>query len=470
MTHLIAQGRPWDAWFEGLASDTELRRCVTLRPDPLTDLHSGSPVAACEQLRDAWRNTYTPSDEHLAVIRQLLERARLNAARRIVTAQAFETAIYSQSPVIPQDQEIWGLCGLAGVGKTAAVKAVVRALTPAAQALISPSVLVAPRPAIHATIRAQHAASSVLQSLANPLFTTGRKSVRPAEMANHLRQWLYNQATQLLLVDELQSMTRSEQSSTLIANLLTELNELGPSLVYIFNYSLGHKLLRRPQEDKDRLLVKTLVLNPLASTDPHWHRVVSEHTRIAPKLFNIDAERDAPELYRLTAGLHRLLGDLLLHACHIAWPSTVARSVSMADVRAAYRSGLYASHRDDVEALQSLAFNGRLRESRKDLVCPFADGAGDRGLAETPTRRTAHPLTPTPAAVHMFKSALTMEERSVLAALRGDAANKPTGAAARSATVTRLPRQKRPTAETLLAGARLLTEPHAQPKSTTKKE
>lgn len=340
MSYLKTQASPWEVWFEGLSSDTELRRRVTLRPDPLTALHRESPVAACEQLREAWRNTYTPSDEHLAVIRQLLERAQFNAARRIVTAQTFETAIYSQSPIVPQDQEIWGLCGLAGVGKTAAVKAVVRAITPDAQAPMSPSVPVAPRPAVHATIRSQHSASSVLQSLANPLFTAGRKNFKPVEMANHLRQWLYAQGTQLLLVDELQSMTRSEHSSTLIANLLTELNELGPSLVYIFNYSLGHKLLRRPQEDKDRLLVKTLVLNPLANTDPHWHWVVSEHTRVAPELFDIDAGRDAPELHRLTAGLHRLLGDLLLQACRMAWPLKVARSVSMTDIRAAYRSGV----------------------------------------------------------------------------------------------------------------------------------
>lgn len=445
---------PWKTWFEGLATDEGLRHRITLRTGALQGLVHDSPVVACERLREAWKRTYIPSTGHLAVIRQLVDRVRVCAEVRIPSAGDYEAAIYSRRPILLSEQEVWGLTGLAGCGKSSAMKALLRALQPDEPRWITPGVQASIEPVLHIAMRAQRSASPVLRALANPVFVAGRKNIPPAELSQHLRQWLYVQGTQLLLVDELQALTRGENSTTLIANLIGELNELGLAVVYIFNHSLGHKLMQRPQEDKDRLLSKCLSLMPPRVSDPNWPLVVDAYVAVADGLIAIDAERDAAELHLLTAGLYRLLGFLLLGACRIAWPSKVGRAVTMADVRAAYQAGTYASQRDDVEALRSLHFNARLSAVRRDLRSPFADQAQAAVAGGASLQAPLLQPPPPAAAVHLMESALNVEERQVLKQLRSKADVQPMKPA--SATITKFPSRKRMSADALLAGAKLL--------------
>lgn len=454
MSESTQQAHPWLAWFDGLATSQDLRNRVTLRVEALEGLGSDSPVAACERLRNAWKKTYIPSTEHLVVIRQLVERVRICAEARLPSVSTYEASIYSRKPILLPEQEVWGLTGLAGCGKTAAMTALHRVFQQGVQSGLSQSVQAPIQPVIHITMQAQRSANPVLRTLANPMLTTGRKAIHTPELVEHLRQWLYIQGTQLLLVDELQSLTRGENSTTLIANLLTELNNLGLAVVYIFNYSLGHKLMQRPQEDKDRLLAKGISMTPPRVEDPTWEPVVAEYVRLASGWINIDANRDAAELHRLTAGLYRLLGFLLLGACRIAWTSTVSRPATMVDVRAAYQSGAYASQRNDVEALRSLYFSEQITGKRRnDLRCPFPDHTPPPSANADATPREQVVIPPA-AAVHLMETSLNVPERRVLAELRAQSTLPSTAKA--SATVTQLPVRKAVSAQALLAGAKLL--------------
>lgn len=453
MSSPIVHRQPWLDWFKGLETDVGLRQRVTLRPDTLTGLAKDSPVAACERLRQAWLGTYIPSGDHLAILRQLVDRVRLCSASRLPNVRDYEEAIYSRSPIVASEQEVWGLTGLAGVGKSSIVKALQRALQPVEATCISPLVQARIRPVQYIAMHAERSAGPVLRALANPAFVVGRKNIPAADMTQHLRQWLYTQGTQLLLIDELQALTRGERSSTLIANLISELNSLGTAVVYVFNHSLGHKLMQRPQEDKDRLLAKCLSLKPCPADAPSWQHVVEAYVGVADGWIDITAARDAAELHALTAGLYRVLGFLLLGACRTAWQSRVGRPVTMTDVRAAYQSGLFASQRADVEDIRSLSFSGRLSEQRKDLRSPFPEPFKPK--REPHDRAPAHTGVPPPsAAVHLMETALNQDERKVLKLLR--AQDAPTVVDKKSATVTKLPRRAPLSVEALRAGAKLL--------------
>lgn len=453
MSSPIVRNQPWLGWFKGLDSDEGLRQRVTLRPDTLTGLAKDSPVAACERLRQAWLRTYIPSDDHLVILRQLVERVRLCAASRLPSVRDYEEAIYSRAPIMAGEQEIWGLTGLAGVGKSSIVKALQRAVRPDDTMCISPLVQARIQPVQYIAMHAERSAGPVLRALANPVFVVGRKNIPAADMNQHLRQWLYMQGTQLLLIDELQALTRGDRSSTLIANLISDLNALGVAVVYVFNHSLGHKLMQRPQEDKDRLLAKCVSLKPCPADAPRWQHVVEAYVGVADGWIDIAAARDAAELHALTAGLYRGLGFLLLGACRTAWQSRVDRPVTMTDVRAAYQSGLFASQRADVEAIRSLSFSGRLSEQRKDLRSPFPEPLQPkRERHDRASAQTGFP--PPPAAVHLMETALNQDERKVLKLLR--AQDESVSVTKKSATVTKLSRRAPLSAEALLAGAKLL--------------
>jgi len=464
--------RPWDVWFSGLETDEGLRAKVTLRPDHGLSLVGKSPTIACDELRSVWKQIYLPSNQHLGVLRKLVDRAWRNASHRFPCARTYEDAIYARSPLLPLEPEIWGLTGLAGVGKSSLIRALVRGLQPPEGFCLASSVPTCSRPVVPLTLTAQRSSQAVLCRLANPVFVGGRTNISPAGLVQHLREWLFAQATLLVPVDELQSMTRSESATTLIANFLTELNELGPYVVYCFNYSLGHKLLKRPQEDKDRLLANCLRLDAPARDDPHWRDVIAEYVRAAPGHFELVPDRDGPELHRLTGGLYRLLGMLLLESCRQAWPSSITRRVSMAEVRRAFQSGAFASQRADVEALQAINFSASERERHRDLVCPFTDvslspGGAVVGNPLSGLRAATTPTAPTAAAQHAVESALTLEERGVLAALRG-AAGQAASAGRKAATVTKLPRSGPISAEALMAGADLLSPARAKDRSVHK--
>ncbi|MGC3987823.1 MAG: ATP-binding protein [Pseudorhodoferax sp.] len=454
---------PWLSWFNGLDTDDGLRARVTHLAEAPQGLERDAPVVACGRMLDAWKATYIPCTAHLATIRQLVDRVRLNAMSRIKSVGDFEAAVYAQSPVVHFDQEIWGVTGLAGCGKSSATKAFVRALSSGEKGSIAQSVLVPIEPVVRIEMQAQRSTKPVLESLANPVFVAGRKKIAPDEMLQHLRKWLYSKGTQVLLVDEMQAMTRGTQSTALIANLLGDLNSLGPAVVYVFNYSLGHKLMTRPQEDKDRLLSNCLTLDPPSADDRHWHAVVKEYVRLGSGLIRIDSARDALTLHRLTGGLYRLLRILLREACRSAWPLKVGRAVTMDDVRAAYQSTAYASQRGDVEALRSLHFSGLLTRKRRDLVVPLPGSTPSTAPDKFVEVKPLVDQPPPAAAVHLMESALNADERRVLAKLRAPL-DEP-AIARPSAKVTRLPRRSAIDAESLLAGARLLSDGKLQEKA-----
>nr|WP_315238040.1 ATP-binding protein [uncultured Albidiferax sp.] len=447
---------PWIHWFDGLDTDDGLRDRVTHLVTAPQGLSRDAPVVACGRILDAWKATYIPCAAHLAFIRQLVDRVRLNAMSRITSVSAYEASIYARSPVVQSDQEIWGVTGLAGCGKSSATKAFLRALSSGVKGGIAPGVQAPIEPVIRIEMQAQRSTRPVLRSLANPVFIAGRKNIAAEEMSQHLRQWLYAKGTQVLLVDEMQAMTRSHQSTTLIANLIGDLNSLGPAVVYVFNYSLGHKLLTRPQEDKDRLLANCLTLDPPLADDRHWQAVLDEYVRLGSGLINIDTKHNAHALHQLTGGLYRLLRILLRDACRIAWPLKVDRAVTMDDVRAAYQSRAYASQRGDVDALRSLHFSGLLSEKRRDLSAPFSGPMPSTEGGKIAATKPMFNQPPPAAAVHLLESALNADERRVLSKLRASP-DMPT-VAKPSTNVTRLPRRPTVNAEALLAGARLLSD------------
>jgi hypothetical protein len=336
------------------------------------------------------------------------------------------------------------------------MSALARLLAPPASSATSlPGVLIQARPVLHIKLRSAITASALFRSLANPLFTAGRTNIKPEELRSNVWQWLNAQSVLLIVLDELQFLSRSDGASVNVANLIAEFLELGIPLSYVCNYSLGHKLKARHQEDTDRLLLHPdLVGTP---SDEHWAKVVAEFLNVCPELFEIDAKLHAAEFGRLTAKLYRLLGTLLGEACRLAWANGIIRPVTMADVRAAVGSRGYARPRETVEDLKLLPFSVAVRKRRRDLVCPFEDLTSALPADRTSSPKETMRPNQSPAAVHQYESAIHAPGRQLLRDLNRPAANSGEGES-KGASVTRQRRKGPVTAEDLLAGAKRLSE------------
>ena len=137
------------------------------------------------------------------------------------------------------------------------------------------------------------------------------------------------------------------------------------------------------------------------------------------------------------------------------------------DVRQAYRSAAFSSHRKDVEDLASLAVSGLIAQQRADLVCPFTPAKGlQRPISHGRAIGNVETDTIPPAA--MLESTLSIDAKKTLRVLRQSADQPlPPNDAAK---VTPLPRRSTISAQTLREGAELLRSTLAKPKlSSTKR-
>ena len=254
------------------------------------------------------------------------------------------------------------LTGLAGSGKSQLLKALGRLMPERASftgidgtkfKLESHRVL---------TVKVKGAVSVILESL------TGQ-SGGIHELTNVARKQAYRDGWAFLGIDEFQFLTQSDKANTKLTQVLMSVCYLGIPVVYAANFSMLHKLIRRNQEDRQRLLGNVWGLFPESPNSRDWVSMLEWHKSIAPDVFTFDAVADADAIHQLTGGLNRAENKLLGVAFRRALES--GRTVGLPELEAAYKSRDYAAYRADIELLSKLPFSTVLQKANKDLWCPF---------------------------------------------------------------------------------------------------
>jgi hypothetical protein len=458
----------WLAWFSQFESNESIRLAAHQSAIPVSNLGLLSTDEACQKLDEAWKTVFVPGPQHVQILRSLLDQAQGYARSRYPTINDYNRQRCAGLFSTPSTQPIRCLTGLAGVSKSSLARAFERIcrLQPSPEFLSDGQRLVI-YPVRQLEIDGQPSVRGILKSVANPVALAGRAMAGVAGLMEHVSDWFMATATSTLVVDEMQFFTQSSSASTKTSQLIMTLANLGPPLVYVANFSLVKKLMLRPQEEKDRLLAAPMVLTPPLADDPWWTAALEEYLSVAPSTFKFDAAANALELHRYTAGLFRALRQLLLQA-HREARTRARHDVSMDDVRLAYRSRTYSTHRKDVEDLASLSVSSLMEGKRPDLVCPFTE-------LRTTTRPTTKSLPqqwPTPvsspvdAPAAMIESTISASAKATLRDLRR-AANLPPNERI-NAKVTRLPKRTAISAESLLKGAQALREAVKAPRRSSK--
>lgn len=458
MSRQAAQQDHWTGWVKPLGDRAEVASSARLTPACLHGLRRDPPEVACARLRTAWKSIYLPDDDRVDLLVRHIERAMAFARTRYPSQSQYLHERYEGiAPLNEEDRpDVWCVTGLAGASKTETMAALGRLLQPqGVQAAEGFGVVIQPRPVQHLKIEARQSLEQVLASIANPLFLAERRRLTVKELRDHLKDWLHAQFTLLIVLDEIQFLTRSDTASTQSVNLIAELSALGPPLTYISNFSLCHKLMGRKQEEKDRLLAHPIVLQPPVD-GPHWRDVVAAYIAVAPEVFGIQAHECAAELHRLTAGLYRMLRRLLEQACRLVLVEGGSNQVTMAHVRAAYGSQTFSSARGDVEALVKMrtSSSSELRRRHKDLVSPFDELVSPTAPAPKAFSFVADSEE---VAQRMLRGAIDAGGQATLRQLRAAVQEVDAGVRPK-AVVTPHPRKPQVTAESLLAGAKRTME------------
>ena len=359
---------PWVDSFKE-ANSIDYIRAKTLRTaKPLHGLDEDLVEVACAKIKQAFGETFVPTMQACQIMKTCIELAQGYAQKSYPSNAIFMEGVYvdkeKPEPCFPII-----LTGPAGVGKSEIRKALIRLF--GRQQSIKADVNHGPFPLKLVQAVVAHGKKSVgalLMPLARPEVQRGELKIKAANLLNEAATWIYISGCSLLLLDELQFLTLSEKANTNITDAMMTFSCIGPPSIVICNYSLVHRLRSRGQEDRQRLLSRSIVLLPDAPNSPDWKLVLGELQKIVPNIYEFNFKEKAVDFWNLTAGLKRLLIGLLLIAYRVARRDGRS-SVIWADIDKAYLSSDYSADRIDVDLM---ILNGIFGSGLpKDLTCPF---------------------------------------------------------------------------------------------------
>lgn len=437
---------PWLARFLPLLDKDEIKRRATLSAIPVSDLQTLPVDAACIALKSAMQNVFYPTTQVVDVLHQLVSAAYGHCLHFYPNQQSYTKNIYRQYSPLSAFMFPTCLTGFSGVGKSCLASALERILPANAHVECPPESSKFP-------LRSMWKIDVQIRSSLKDIFTPlGGSEGSLGDQLITARKRAYRDGVSLLLADEFQFFTASASANTRIAQTLLSLGYCGIPTVYIANYSLLYRLLRRPQEDRDRLLANVVVMSPDTPQSEDWTHTLAALIATAPDVFRINPRTEGSQFHRYCAGIKRAAAHLLVVGYRFAClqrEGTEQVIVTMAHIHEAYQSTLYSTHRTDIEIITQQFILGRMvNNKRRDLWFPLGHAASQQVmLSQEMGRGRDLQLTE-----KIQTSAATASERTTL---QEHTARTSAGI---SGTVIRLPRRKRPDAETLKTNAESLRD------------
>lgn len=391
--------------FDGYMDIESIRKRVTVRPAPVEGLESFEPWFAAEKLGEKIKEIYLPSEFSLHFIQEMISRADLHSLKTFSSAAGYAEKVFT-----PPDTEVFPVClnGLAGVGKSQTIAALLRALPPPLEFscdLFQGTINLASY--WYASARGKASGKQLLLDFVIGGEHDGRRG-NLKKLLVQGRQIANRDGVPLVILDETQHINTGSGASK-VTDILLTMGGIGPPMIYVSNYSLLHKLFQRNSEDKQRLLSEPRIMLPDTPKSQDWLDYVKECVRVSDGRIKASKDEFAAELYRSTFGIKRL-AMLLLKAAYIECRTAGRKQIEVDDLFRAYRSSAYTSNARDVEELQLQMINQGSKRARLDLVCPFDLPAEYKSNVVSFVRSDRDKRVQTRA----FDSSTTAAERSVL--------------------------------------------------------
>lgn len=367
--------------FEDVLSDDELDQLIEWNPTPMT-LGNDTVEADAVHLQVALESVFKSSVQIRSIIRRLLAYGRAHASLAFPSSESYVKGLYRLDPWPDLCAPAVCMTGLAGVGKSALLKAYARLIgsrktlqpvlnhgslpcEPAWMISLKDGTSLAAMLGMHLNLRIPDSEEEGNQESLS--VTNVNKKFPFAALMTRARRESWKQRTAVMCADEMQFITHGNANTKATAILLS-LMGIGPRLVYAANFSLLNGLLRRHQQDTQRLLACPIFIMPECEGSVDWNGYLLALARACPQVIAFDIEQTQGLIHRSTYGIKRLVVRLLCLAYAEARKggrSTIERT----DIQAAAGSeGFYAARRD-VEILERQ--DNERRMIQEDLWCPF---------------------------------------------------------------------------------------------------
>lgn len=352
--------------FDGYMDIESIRRRVIVRPEPVKGLELLLPWVAAEQLAEKLREIYLPNEFSLNFIHEMIHLAYLHNLKIFSSPAGYAARIFN-----PPEAEVYPICltGLAGVGKSQTIAALRRALPPPTDLACDLYQGTVELTSVwYASARGKAGGKQLLLDFVHGGGHDGRGS-NLAKLLVECRRRTNRDGVSMVVLEETQHINTGMAASK-VTDILLTMAAIGPPMIFVSNYSLVHKLLRRNSEDKQRLLSEPRIMLPEDPKSQDWADYINECIRVSGCREKGGEEEFAAELYRSTFGIKRLAVQLLKLA-YIECRTAGRNRIELEDLHKAYRSSGYTSNAQEVEELQLQVIDRGSSRSHLDLRCPF---------------------------------------------------------------------------------------------------
>ncbi|ADE11335.1 hypothetical protein [Sideroxydans lithotrophicus] len=431
------QSNPWAKRFELFLDKETIRRHSLVVVPPLIGLRDESTETACLRMEQALKTVFYPTNQCVDVLLRLVDKAFAHCLRTYDDENKYLAGIYAKNPPLLEFEPPLLVTGLAGTGKTEIGKGILRILLDDGQVVVgqehSPFPLKKPW---YVTVHAKAGPLDVLKVLAN----CERGS---SDLVERCRKIAFRDGVPLLMADEFQFATGSSSANARVTQMLLSLGYIGIPWVYNANFTLVRRLLKRPEEDLQRILSDWIILQPDPPSSMDWQETLRIQKNVAPDILYFDPVMDASKIHEYTAGRKRATKELFVRAMRAEHPR--GGVVDMAAIKRTYHSQQYAGFRAESEILANQAITNCPDKKRPDLWCPLPLSMGTtvEFAVAAKERRNAH------VADAEIRSALSGNERDALREIE----RKSTKPQKKHGEVVPLRRKAAPTAEDLKRNA-----------------
>ncbi len=398
---------PWISRFSELTELDEIERRAYIPAQPLCDLAKLPTDTAIELLRKGLERIYVPTKQHCKILKRLIEVAQGHAIlsypnRRTMLEVAYRD-IFKSNP-----QPAICLTGLAGVGKSSLINALSRVLPADDFIDIDESHRGFPlRSALQVEVGSRSGLKPILTQLCAENFPTEGCAKTNEVAVQLLAKKAYLTGVSILTADEFQFLTQSSTANAKITEILLALRDIGLPFVYVGNYSLGHRLMNRNDEDKQRLCSQPIFLDPELPASEDFRRQLQEILNVAPDLLAFDPDLDSEKIYLFSAGAIRRVIMLVTIAARYVLDNDLEK-VTISEVEIAYNSSDYFAMRQVVQDIARQMVTGKDDKSRKDLCCPYPR---PKTIRATQSERWKNEQEKR-AALELVHSSATVQEKS----------------------------------------------------------
>jgi hypothetical protein len=351
-----------------------LRTSFTTTVEPIENLEFFPVDTGKRLLQEHLTRIYVPNTQGIALAQRILETGLAHALELYPDMATYISTSQSDRMCVKTDPHTWMVTGLAGIGKSATIRALQKLLDkfPIFQA----SEHCPPRPVLGGiilTVVGRVRNAEILNILAQKLAIKDRCQDKvKSSLVDTIRLEMYRQGCMFLVVDESQTIANGKQAGASYVNFVVFLQNFGIPVVVVGNYSMGHGILAQHSQNRQRLVVDPYIMAPDSADDIDYVQHLTAYARACGPVLNIDPHKDTAAINWLTGGCSRALLNLICIGYKLlrqANPKQAKVVVDLAALESTYADQAYSVFREEIELLRTHLLTGK--RIRSDLMCPF---------------------------------------------------------------------------------------------------